>query len=140
MKPETSWLQWAKISIIRMLTCGLRISINLFCKYLLYPQYPASFSLTTQGRRRLLKHYSRYGNQLQSNGSKYNLIYSTPSCYLKAVHDQAEKEKLNFYVKTDDYFPYASDPNAYWTGYFTSKPTIKRFERLGNNFLQVRLP
>lgn len=74
---------------------------------------------------------------MQSNGSKYNLIYSTPSCYLKAVHDQAEKEKLNFYVKTDDYFPYASDPNAYWTGYFASKPTIKRFERLGNNFLQA---
>ena len=36
-----------------------------------------------------------------------------------------------------DFFPYASDPHAYWTGYFTSRPTIKRFERVGNHFLQV---
>lgn len=78
-----------------------------------------------------------YANKLQTNGSKYNLLYSTPSCYLKAVHDEAEKTKLKFQVKTDDFFPYASDPHSYWTGYFTSKPTIKRFERLGNNFLQV---
>jgi lysosomal alpha-mannosidase len=25
----------------------------------------------------------------------------------------------------------------YWTGYFSSRPTIKRFERVGNHFLQV---
>ncbi|XP_017786052.1 PREDICTED: lysosomal alpha-mannosidase isoform X1 [Nicrophorus vespilloides] len=78
-----------------------------------------------------------YGNELQKNGSKYNLIYSTPSCYLKAVHDEGEKRNLQWKVKTDDFFPYASDPNAYWTGYFTSRPTIKRFERVGNNFLQI---
>ncbi|KAK4872843.1 hypothetical protein RN001_014872 [Aquatica leii] len=78
-----------------------------------------------------------YANQLQVNGSNYNLLYSTPSCYLKAVHDEAKKHNLKFPVKTDDFFPYASDPHSYWTGYFTSKPTIKRFERLGNNFLQV---
>lgn len=40
-------------------------------------------------------------------------------------------------TKDDDFFPYASDPHAYWTGYFTSRPTLKRFERVGNHFLQV---
>lgn len=40
-------------------------------------------------------------------------------------------------TKTDDFFPYASDPHAYWTGYFTSRPTLKRYERDGNHFLQV---
>jgi hypothetical protein len=24
-------------------------------------------------------------------------------------------------TKDDDFFPYASDPHAYWTGYFTSR-------------------
>ena len=62
-----------------------------------------------------------------------NLFYSTPSCYVKAVHDA----KVNFTGKSDDYFPYASDPHAYWTGYFTSRPALKRFERIGNNWLQV---
>ncbi|XP_069699538.1 lysosomal alpha-mannosidase-like [Periplaneta americana] len=62
-----------------------------------------------------------------------NVIYSTPSCYLKAVND----EGLTYTTKQDDFFPYASDSSSYWTGYFTSRPTTKYFERLGNNFLQV---
>ncbi|CAH1141510.1 unnamed protein product [Phyllotreta striolata] len=77
-----------------------------------------------------------YTNARQANGSLYNLLYSTPSCYVKAIYDQT-KGKKKWPVKRDDFFPYASDPHAFWTGYFTSKPTIKRFEREGNNFLQV---
>ncbi|XP_018323399.1 lysosomal alpha-mannosidase-like isoform X2 [Agrilus planipennis] len=79
----------------------------------------------------------KYANQRQNDSSKYNLLYSTPSCYLNAVHDESSKKKLTWPVKTDDFFPYASDDHSYWTGYFTSRPTIKRFEREGNNFLQV---
>lgn len=41
-----------------------------------------------------------------------NVIYSTPSCYLKAIHDS----NVNWSVKTDDFFPYADAYNAYWTG------------------------
>ncbi|XP_046834727.1 lysosomal alpha-mannosidase isoform X1 [Vespa crabro] len=73
----------------------------------------------------------KYGNEL--NGSTVNLFYSTPSCYLKALHDA----NIIWPTKSDDFFPYASDPHAYWTGYFTSRPTIKYFERMGNNLLQV---
>ncbi|KAK7789693.1 hypothetical protein R5R35_011514 [Gryllus longicercus] len=75
----------------------------------------------------------RYVNLRQANGSNINLLYSTPSCYLKAVNDA----KLSWTTKQDDFFPYASDSHAYWTGYYTSRPTIKYFERLGNNYLQV---
>ena len=64
-----------------------------------------------------------------------NVIYSTPSCYLKAVNDAG----LTYTTKFDDFFPYASDENSYWTGYFTSRPTSKYYERLGNNFLQVNI-
>ncbi|XP_029732563.2 lysosomal alpha-mannosidase-like [Aedes albopictus] len=75
----------------------------------------------------------RYTNARQSNGSNVNVFYSTPSCYLKALHDA----DITWPTKSDDFFPYASDPHAFWTGYFTSRPTIKRFERVGNHFLQV---
>ncbi|KAG5675727.1 hypothetical protein PVAND_005607 [Polypedilum vanderplanki] len=75
----------------------------------------------------------RYTNQRQADGLKVNLFYSTPSCYLKSLYDAG----ITWPTKTDDFFPYASDPHAYWTGYFTSRPTIKRFERVGNHFLQV---
>ncbi|XP_072745213.1 lysosomal alpha-mannosidase isoform X1 [Anoplolepis gracilipes] len=73
----------------------------------------------------------RYTNQ--RNGSTVNVIYSTPSCYLKALNDK----KLQWPTKNDDFFPYASDPNSYWTGYFSSRPTSKYFERMGNNLLQT---
>lgn len=66
-----------------------------------------------------------------------NVIYSTPSCYLKAVNDYANQHNVSFEVKTDDFFPYANRKNAYWSGYYTSRPNSKRLERIGNNILQV---
>ncbi|XP_030561633.1 lysosomal alpha-mannosidase isoform X2 [Drosophila novamexicana] len=75
----------------------------------------------------------KYANERQANGSNINLLYSTPSCYLKSLHDAG----ISWPTKSDDFFPYASDPHAYWTGYFTSRPTLKRYERDGNHFLQV---
>ncbi|XP_011300932.1 lysosomal alpha-mannosidase isoform X1 [Fopius arisanus] len=73
----------------------------------------------------------RYTNEIY--GDDVNVFYSTPSCYLKSVNS-AQK---TFPTKSDDLFPYSSDPHAFWTGYFTSRPTLKYFERLGNNFLQI---
>ncbi|XP_043267242.1 lysosomal alpha-mannosidase isoform X1 [Venturia canescens] len=73
----------------------------------------------------------RYTNQL--HGSELNVFYSTPSCYLKALNDL----NASWPTKSDDFFPYASDPHSYWTGYFSSRPTLKYFERMGNNFLQI---
>ncbi len=40
-------------------------------------------------------------------------------------------------TKTDDFFPYASDPHAFWTGYFTSRPALKGMIRKANSLLQV---
>jgi lysosomal alpha-mannosidase len=39
--------------------------------------------------------------------------------------------------KTDDFFPYANHLHGYWTGYFTSRAALKRYERHANNILQV---
>ncbi|XP_070500728.1 lysosomal alpha-mannosidase-like isoform X1 [Chironomus tepperi] len=75
----------------------------------------------------------RYTNKRQADGLNVNLFYSTPSCYLKSLYDAG----ITWPTKTDDFFPYASDPHAYWTGYFSSRPTIKRFERVGNHYLQI---
>ena len=47
-----------------------------------------------------------------------NALYSTPSCYLKALNDDKTQ---TWPTKSDDFFPYASDPHAFWTGYFTSR-------------------
>ncbi|KAJ6646748.1 Lysosomal alpha-mannosidase [Pseudolycoriella hygida] len=77
---------------------------------------------------KLIKHTNERQSQYNINA-----FYSTPGCYLKALHDS----NIEWPTKTDDYFPYASDPHSYWAGYYTSRATLKKFERMGNHFLQV---
>ena len=60
-------------------------------------------------------------------------MYSTPSMYVKAKNAEA----VQWGVKTDDFFPYADGPDSYWTGYFTSRPALKRYIRISSAFLQV---
>ncbi|KAJ1685592.1 hypothetical protein LUZ63_016982 [Rhynchospora breviuscula] len=57
---------------------------------------------------------------------RVNALYSTPSIYTDAKFAANE----TWPIKTDDFFPYADNPNAYWTGYFTSRPALKRYVRL----------
>nr|XP_057921276.1 lysosomal alpha-mannosidase isoform X2 [Doryrhamphus excisus] len=74
-----------------------------------------------------------YVNAQQSNGSRVNLLYSTPSCYLQELH----RANLSWALKTDDFFPYADDAHDFWTGYFSSRPALKHYERLSNSNLQT---
>ncbi|CAF3757591.1 unnamed protein product [Rotaria sordida] len=75
----------------------------------------------------------KYVNAEQANGSNVNVFYSTPSCYLYALN----KVDRSWTIKTDDFFPYAHHPHGFWTGYFTSRAALKRYERHSNNILQV---
>ncbi|KAG6702974.1 hypothetical protein I3842_07G062300 [Carya illinoinensis] len=64
-----------------------------------------------------------------------NALYSTPSIYTDAKNAGNESWPL----KTDDYFPYADRANSYWTGFFTSRPALKRYVRvLSGYYLAVR--
>ncbi|XP_036045066.1 lysosomal alpha-mannosidase-like [Onychomys torridus] len=75
----------------------------------------------------------RLVNEQQAEGSKVHVLYSTPTCYLWELN----KANLTWSVKEDDFFPYADGPHMFWTGYFSSRPALKRYERLSYNFLQV---
>ena len=61
------------------------------------------------------------------------IMYSTPGCYLKSLHESRRR----WSTKLDDFFPYADAFNTYWTGYFTSRPTLKYYIRYANNVLQA---
>ncbi|XP_068085072.1 lysosomal alpha-mannosidase [Anabrus simplex] len=75
----------------------------------------------------------RYVNAKQQTGSRVQVQYSTPSCYIKAVNNANSTWPVNEH----DFFPYANDLHSYWTGYYTSRPNSKRMERVGNNYLQI---
>lgn len=57
---------------------------------------------------------------------RVNALYSTPSIYTDAKYAETDSWPL----KENDYFPYASDINTYWTGYFTSRPGVKGYVRM----------
>jgi hypothetical protein len=40
-------------------------------------------------------------------------------------------------LKSGDFFPYKWDPHQYWTGYYTSRPTLKGFIRRGGEYLRA---
>lgn len=66
---------------------------------------------------------------------RVNALYSTPSIYTDVKNAANESWPL----KTDDYFPYADTENAYWTGFFTSRPALKRYVRqLSGYYLAAR--
>lgn len=53
----------------------------------------------------------------------FNVKYSTPSEYVRAVKEEL---KGNITNRTGDFFPYSDDVNLFWTGYFTTRPNLKR--------------
>ena len=72
-------------------------------------------------------------NKRQINGSKINIFYSTPSCYLYSLY----KSNTSWPLKYDDFFPYASRDHSFWTGYFTSRPALKNNVRRASEFLHT---
>ncbi|GKV17421.1 hypothetical protein SLEP1_g27935 [Rubroshorea leprosula] len=70
---------------------------------------------------RQMDKFIHYVNQ----DGRVNALYSTPSIYTDAKYATNE----SWPIKTDDYFPYADRVNAYWTGYFTSRPSLKGYVR-----------
>lgn len=74
-------------------------------------------------------------SQRNTNSTKrrISVFYSTPHEYVKA---KASYDK-EWPVKVDDFFPYSDAVEAFWTGYFTSRPTSKRYIRQATSFLQA---
>ncbi|KAJ8435416.1 hypothetical protein Cgig2_001068 [Carnegiea gigantea] len=61
---------------------------------------------------------------------RVNALYSTPSIYTDAKYATMD----SWPVKIDDFFPYADAANAYWTGYFTSRPSFKGYVRVMSGY------
>ncbi|KAF7840227.1 putative alpha-mannosidase [Senna tora] len=71
----------------------------------------------------------KFINYVNQDG-RVHALYSTPSIYTDAKYAANEA----WPIKTEDYFPYADRVNAYWTGYFTSRPAIKGYVRVMSGY------
>jgi Alpha mannosidase middle domain len=67
---------------------------------------------------------------------RINIFYSNPDYYTQQKQPRAKgPDSITWPVKTDDFFPYSDCPHCFWTGYFTSRTALKRFERVASSFL-----
>lgn len=66
-------------------------------------------------------------------GDSINMFYSTPSIYVDAL----AKHNAKFPTKYDDMMPYADNPDAYWTGYFSARANDKAYIRRGSQNLDA---
>jgi alpha-mannosidase len=89
----------------------------------------------------------RAANEWYTNGDKLiaavnaegtvEAKWSTPSIYVKAKWDETQTANLTWPLKTDDLFPYSMSDQQFWTGFFTSRPALKRYVRVASAHLQV---
>ncbi|XP_065295621.1 lysosomal alpha-mannosidase-like isoform X2 [Dermacentor albipictus] len=63
-----------------------------------------------------------------------NVIYSTPACFLEALHSDKSRSWPLF---EDDLVPYTDRPKHTWTGFYTTRPGLKMMSRYANGFLQA---
>ena len=70
---------------------------------------------------------------INANDDRFNLFWSDPVTYTKA----RAAEDIVWTNKDDDFFPYSDCEHGFWAGYFTSRPTLKYFERQSSAFLQT---
>lgn len=81
------------------------------------------------------------------NYDRVNIFYSNPEYYTDCKHRETQTAKstssehgegggtVQWSVKKDDFFPYSDGAHSFWTGYFTSRASFKRFERVSSGFL-----
>ena len=66
-------------------------------------------------------------------GQEFQIEYSTPSKYLDAII----AANFTLPVTYTDIVPYADIPNSFWTGYYTSRPNLKKYVRDGSHNLHA---
>jgi len=83
--------------------------------------------------RHIYKNLDKLINYINSHPEfNMQIFYSTPSEYFKNLKESGAQ----FTEKTDDFFPYADKNTAFWTGYFTSRPTYKGMIKEAGRYLQ----
>lgn len=83
------------------------------------------------------KNLDKLMRYVRENAPELNIFYSTPSCYQYSVNLALKSKSLVLPEKYDDFMPYDSHYSVWWSGYFSSRPSVKLVERQVADLLQV---
>ena len=128
-------------------SCGSRLTDNQYNLYKEWNQNRAEYFLTNNiehhmggdflysyGAGSLLRKVNLVVDQISNTTDNFEAVWSSFAKYVNMTHKDyvensylgaTEPNKLTIFE--DDLFPYVSDPDAAWTGYFTTKPVLKGF-------------
>jgi hypothetical protein len=68
---------------------------------------------------------------------RVHAFYSTPAEYVAAKQKETDVTWPLFDGNNADFFPYADGEHQFWTGYFTSRPALKRYVRSSSSFFSA---
>lgn len=67
---------------------------------------------------------------VQNASTKYRFVYSTVQEYVDAVEEERKRLNFGWPVYEGDFFPLVSEqPGHTWSGYYTSRPNLKKLIR-----------
>ena len=73
--------------------------------------------------------------QQQPTGSSHNQLKGVPNRTRSGIAQANVDNSVAWTVKQDDFFPYSDCADCFWTGFFTSRPALKKLERVSSSFL-----
>lgn len=92
---------------------------------------------TFQSASRWYANYDKLIHYVNAANLGIRMQYSTPSQYVQAKLAAASKLSVEFPQRTGDLMPLRDGPNEVWSGYFTSRPALKRQFRYSQLFLRA---
>jgi alpha-mannosidase len=99
-----------------------------------HQMWPCGSDFEYQNADHWYRNLDKLIHYVNKNGT-INLLYSTPTVYVDAKHKETVKKDMKWEVRTDDIFPLGDNDHNYWSGYFTSRPALKKQVRVATNFL-----
>lgn len=87
------------------------------------------------------QNFEKLMDYINGNISIFNISikYSTPVQYFQKIREE-NKEKDSEYIKDikkGDFLPYQNQKYKYWTGYYSTRSSLKHMIRQAGRFLQV---
>jgi lysosomal alpha-mannosidase len=78
----------------------------------------------------------RPGSSFPATGAVWSIFYSTPQNYAANVSSRL-RSAASAEIRTGDFLPYSDGPHMFWSGFYTSRSSLKRLVRASSSLLHA---